>query len=258
MVYAGLDIGALWTKAVVVSDGKVLGWGIAPTGDDNTRAAEVTLAKALEGRALSRDCGAVLATGAGKGDVRIATDRANEVLCAARGIRALHPHACGVVDIGAESTRVIRLDAKGDIVDYAINDKCASGTGVFLDAMAKVMGVRVEDMGALSLESTADIDIASTCVVFAESEVISQVHRRTPKKDIIKGIHKSIAARVFGMVERTGLEDDNAAIGGLALNIGIISCLEGMMGKKLTVPEHPQIISALGAALIASEGGGSL
>lgn len=143
-------------------------------------------------------------------------------------------------------------------MEFAFNDKCAAGTGIFLDSMAGVLGVAVEKMGPLSLESTAAVSITSTCVVFAESEVVSQIHRQTPKRDILRGIHKSIAARVFGLVNRIGLQANAMAIGGLARNAGIIACLEEMMGCNIRVPENPQIVSALGAALIAGGKGKAL
>ena len=261
MLNAGLDIGTLWTKAVVLKDGEPVGFSLMPTGEDNAAAAESTLTQALEPvGATVTDLESVVATGAGKDKVPMATETATEVLCAARGIRFMHPSARGVIDMGGESTRVVKLDDRGNVAEFALNDKCAAGTGVFLDEMASVMGVKVEEMGPLSLESTADVNITSTCVVFAESEVVSQVARKTPTKDILRGIHRSIATRVFGLVGRIGMDRDpakadgqSAVIGGLARNVGIVSLLEEMMKEKLTVPENPQIVSALGAALIAWE-----
>jgi predicted CoA-substrate-specific enzyme activase len=176
------------------------------------------------------------------------------VLCAARGIARLHPGTCGVIDMGGESTRVVKLDEKGQVLEYALNDKCAAGTGIFLDAMARAMGVEVADMGPLSRKSTRDVEITSMCVAFAESEVVSLVHNRTPREDILRGIHKSIASRVLGMVTRVGLNGSQGrtmVIGGLAQNVGIVACLEDMMKQKLEVPENPRIVVALGAALIA-------
>jgi predicted CoA-substrate-specific enzyme activase len=253
MMYAGLDVGALWTKAVVLREGALAGWGVVPTGDSSRKAAEEALKEALKpiGAAIG-DLKGVAATGAGKKEVKLAAEQATEIMCAARGAAFLHPEARGVVDMGGESTRAVKLDETGGVVDYALNDKCAAGTGVFLDAMAKVMGVKVEDMGPLSLQSTADVAITSMCVAFAESEVVSQVHRQTPKKDILRGIHRSIATRVFGLVSRAGLEGGSLAIGGLALNPGIVACLEDLMKRKLIVPENPMIVCALGAALIAA------
>jgi predicted CoA-substrate-specific enzyme activase len=258
MITAGLDIGALTTKAVILKDGEIVGWTVAPTGDSSTQAAKDALESALEQAGLSRDdLAAIAATGAGKKEIDFAQQQPTDVICAAKGIRLLAPNIRGAIDMGGESTRVVKLDDAGKVVDFGLNDKCAAGTGVFLDAMGKVVGVEVDEMGPLSLESTTDINITSTCVVFAESEVVSQVHRQTSKKDILRVIHRSIATRIFGMVSRIGLDGDNMAIGGLAMNTGIVSCLEEMMNQKLAVPEHPQIVTALGAAIIAGERGGS-
>lgn len=252
MITAGLDVGALFTKAVVVSGKAIAGWALAPTGESIGATAEAALSQALSAGSVSRgSLEAIVATGAGKKEVPVGAQAA-EVLCAARGIRFLHPEAGGLLDLGGESTRVARLDERGAVLEFALNDKCAAGTGIFLDAMAQVLGVPVEQMGPLSLESSAAVSITSTCVVFAESEVVSQVHRQTPKKDILRGIHKSVAARVFGLANRIGLGADAMAIGGLARNAGIIACLEELMGQKICVPENPQIVCALGAALIAA------
>lgn len=257
MSYAGIDVGTLWTKAVVLKDTNIIGWSISLTGDSCNQAALETLDNALISCGTSiDDVSTVVATGAGKSDVTFAHDQANDIVCVARGIHVLHPDARGVIDMGGESTVVIKLDDKGQIVDYARNDKCAAGTGIFLDAMGKVMGVSVEEMGALSSRSMAEVSITSMCVVFAESEVVSQIHRQVPKEDIIKGIHRSIATRIFGLANRFELNGGTIAIGGLACNQGIISCLEEMMKKKLNTTENPQLVSALGAAIVASEKGG--
>lgn len=253
MITAGLDVGSLWTKAAVVRDGELIGWHIGETGGDTARAARDTLDAALTHAGLGRaDLRAIVATGAGKKEVGCAHGEAGEEVCAARGAAIFFSGIQGVIDMGGESTRVVKLDAEGHVLDLARNDKCASGTGIFLDAMAKVMGVTVEEMGPLSLESTADVSITSTCVAFAESEVVSQIHRQTPKEDILKGMHKSIASRIFGMVQRIDIgKGSNMAIGGLARNVGVVRCLEEMMADELQIPEQPQIVSATGAALIA-------
>jgi len=253
MIAAGLDIGSLWTKAVVLKDGTMAGWCVAPTGESTGESVEGALKEALKPLGASiGDVKVIVATGAGRKEISFAAADATEVLCAALGTAFLNPGARGVIDMGGESIRVVKLDEKGNVVEYALNDKCAAGTGVFLDAMAKALGVKVDEMGPLSLESTADVNITSICVAFAESEVVSLVHRQTPREDILKGIHKSIATRIFGMVRRIGLEGEKLAIGGLARNRGIISCLEDMVKDKITVPENPQIVSATGAALVAA------
>jgi len=258
MLHAGLDMGSLWTKAVVLADGEIAGWHVMPSGESSRDTATAALAAALAPlKAVLGDVASVAATGAGKGEATQAGQanrEATEVLCAARGLSHLHPEARGVIEIGGESTRVVRLDDQGGVLEFAKNDKCASGTGIFLDAMGKLMGVELGEMGPLSLTSTEDVQITSTCVVFAESEVVSQVHRQTPKQDILRGIHRSIAVRVHGLVNRLQLDGRTAmVIGGLALNSGILRCLEELMYTPLAVPDQPQIVTALGAALIASE-----
>lgn len=258
MLYAGVDIGSLWTKAVIVLCGRMHGYGITPTGADNDGAATAALEQALNACASPlRDPLTMAATGAGREDLRAAAHLVNEMLCAARGARALCPDAGAVIDLGAENTRVMRLDGAGGIVDYALNDRCASGTGVFLEAMSRVMNVPVEEMGPLSLTAAAGTNMTSTCVVFAESEVVSQVHRRIPREEILKGIHRSIASRISSLVNRVCPGEPLVAVGGLAKNSGIIAALAELTGSTLTVPDRPDLVPALGAALLAADRGGA-
>lgn len=254
MITAGIDIGSLYAKVVVVQDGAVVAWHQRPSGTDERCSGEELLREALRplGAAAS-DLACVAATGAGRSEVGVAREQVTEVLAAARGAHHLYPAAQGVVEMGGESTRAARFGADGGVLEFAINDKCASGTGVFLDAMAQLMGVTLEEMGPLSLTSTCDLVYSSTCVVFAESEVVSAIHRRTPRQDILRGIHRAIAQRVFGLVGRLGLGDGCVAAGGLARNPGIVACLEEFMQQRLIVPAQPQLVTALGAALVAAE-----
>ena len=257
MITAGVDVGSLATKVVVVRDGQMLSWSAGPTGESSNNTArrllDDALSKAGVAPAVVRH---IISTGAGKKEVSFTHGQVTEVICDAKGARLLYPAARGVLDLGAESTRAVKLDEKGKVVDFALNDKCAAGTGIFLDAMAKVMGVELDRIGQMSLQSTREVNITSTCVVFAESEVVSQVHSQTPKVDILKGIHKSIASRVYGMVSRISLGEHTVVVGGLARNVGVIACLEEMMKQKLIVPDNPHIVPALGAALIAAERAG--
>jgi len=256
VISAGVDVGALWLKAVLLKDGEIVGFQVAPTGLVAADTADRVLIDLCRRAGLPRDAlGAVVATGAGRAEIPFATDQASEVVSAARGAPFFHPGVKGVIDLGGESTRIVKLDDAGEVIEFTSNEKCASGTGIFLDAMAKVLGVPIEEMGPVSLESTADVSITSTCVAFAESEVVSQVHRQTPKKDILRGMHRSIASRVFGMVHRVSLQGPIMAIGGLALNIGVVRCLEELLKQTLIVPAQPQIVSATGAAIIASRRG---
>lgn len=252
MLNAGLDVGSLYTKAVVLDGQHVAGRSHILTGNSNSKAAESALREALSSlHASIGDLDQLVVTGAGRSGIEIAHEEATEVLCAARGAYFADPDARVVLDLGGESTRIVKLDDAGDVLDFAVNGRCAAGTGIFLDAMVKVMGISLEDAGPLSLKSTADINITSMCVVFAESEVVSQVHRQTPKEDIMAGIHRSIATRIFGLVNRLEPKGKKVAIGGLARNSGIIGALAQMLGETVVVPQDPQFVSALGAALIA-------
>jgi predicted CoA-substrate-specific enzyme activase len=190
----------------------------------------------------------------GKKEATFVAGQATEVMCDAKGAQYLFPQVRGIIDIGAESCRVIECDQKGNVVDFVLNDKCAAGTGIFLDSMAKALEVKPEEMGELSLKSMQDVNITSMCAVFAESEVVSLIHRKVDKVDILKGIHKSIASRICGLANRLRMEGEIAVLGGVAKNIGVITSLEEILRLKLAVPPNPQIVSALGAAFIAREG----
>ena len=258
MLYAGVDVGSLFTKAVVLKDGALVGWAVIETGESSREAAAQTLAEALAPVGATRgDLAGLVATGAGMREVGQGAKHCTGVIALARGVRYLAPDAAGAIDLGGESTHVVKLDAGGQVLEFARNDKCAAGTGIFLDAMASLMGVPVSEMGPRSLAAKGTVEVSSTCVVFAESEVVSAVHRQTPKEDILRGIHQSIASRVFGLASRVGLTPPALAVGGLALNTGILACLGSLAGAPFTVPPEPRIACALGAALLASEGRGT-
>jgi predicted CoA-substrate-specific enzyme activase len=159
------------------------------------------------------------------------------------------------IDIGAESCNVLKVNERGRINDWVNHDKCAAGTGVFLQQMAKIMQTPLKDMSRLSLNANSVPDITSTCAVFAESEVISHVHREppTPKEDIIAGIYYSVVSRIISLCKRIGIERDVAVTGGVARNSGLVRILEDELGFGVLVPEEPQLVAALGAAVVAQE-----
>jgi len=158
-----------------------------------------------------------------------------------------------VIDIGGQDSKAIKVGKNGRVVEFAMNDRCAAGTGRFLEVMAKALEVRLEDLGELSLKSRKKARISSICTVFAESEVISRISEGTPKVDIIAGIHEAIANRIFGMASRVRIEKDLVLTGGVAKNRGVVKALEEKVGFKILVPKEPQIVGALGAAVIARE-----
>jgi len=255
METAGIDIGSLNIKAVVLGDDGIISTGIGPSGDDVEDVARSVLKSAVSRAGLNHDSLPLVATGAGAKMVSLTPQQKAITTCLARGTCYLFPSVRLSIDMGAESTTVIKINNRGRIADWANHDKCASGTGLFLQQMARLMAMPIEEMSLLSLRSKDRADITSTCAVFAESEVISHVHRDppTPMEDIVAGIYFSVVSRIMALCKRIGIEKDIAVTGGVALNAGLVNILEQELGFKLLRPEAPQTVAALGAAIIARE-----
>jgi (R)-2-hydroxyacyl-CoA dehydratese activating ATPase len=254
MIVAGIDIGSITAETVLLRGEEILAAVILPTGANSRTAAERSLNAALGRAGLPR--GAVtkiVTTGYGRSSFPQATRMITEITCHARGAFFLYPPTRTVIDIGGQDSKVIRLDGQGRNVDFQMNDKCAAGTGRFLEVMARALEVRLEDLGELSNNASGTIKISSTCTVFAESEVVSLIADNQPKDVIIRGLHDSIADRVTGMIQRVGLEEAVTLTGGVGKNKGVIQALEERLKIKLLIPPEPQIIGALGAALIARD-----
>ena len=209
MYFAGIDVGALTTKAVTLKDEEVLSYVIVPTGADNKRAADKAMRNALSKAKLnSEDVKHIVATGYGRMLVPFAQKVVTEISCHAKGAYQLFSSARTVIDIGGQDSKVIRINSEGRLMDFVMNEKCAAGTGRFLEVMAHAMDVKLEELGELSLRTKNKTKINSTCTVFAESEVISNLARGASKIDVIAGIHDAIATRIQGMISRVGLERD--------------------------------------------------
>ena len=251
----GIDIGSLTIKAVVLGDEGILGTVIVPPNDEIEDGARAAIDKALGQANLSSDRMPMIATGIGSKLVPFIPQQKAMTMCLARGIHYMFPSVRMVIDMGAESTTVIKVNERGRLADWVNHDKCASGTGFFLQQMAKLMNISMSEMAQLSLQAHARADITSTCAVFAESEVISHVHRDppTPKEDIAAGIHFSVVSRVMSLCKRIGIVKDIAVTGGVALNEGLINIMEQELGFDVLKPKAPQIVAALGAAIIAGE-----
>ncbi|UCB43760.1 MAG: hypothetical protein JSV77_03695 [Dehalococcoidales bacterium] len=251
----GIDIGSLNIKAVVLEDEGISGTGVVPLDDDIEASARMAMEKALDQSELNLDGLPVLATGVGAKQISFTSQQKTITTCLARGIHHLYPSVRMVIDMGAESMTVVKLNERGRLADWANHDKCASGTGLFLQQMAKLMGITLDEMAQLSFQAHSRADITSTCAVFAESEVISHVHRDppTPMEDIAAGIYFSVVSRTISLCKRVGIEKDIAVTGGVALNDGLVSILEHELGFEVLKPEAPQIVAALGAAIIARE-----
>ena len=254
MITAGIDVGARNVKVVIMEDGNIISKSELLTGFDQHASAEEALKMALENGGISREkIVHITATGAGRKFVPFVDDEITEVGAAAKGVNFLYPSVRTVIDVGAEEGRAIKCDGKGKVVDFAINEKCAAGAGSFTEAMARALEVDVETLGKLSLEAKNEVPMNAQCAVFAESEVVSLVHAKTPKADISRAIHDAIASRISSMARRVSIEKDVALIGGMANNVGFVDSLHRDLNMDLIVPEDPEFVGALGAALAASE-----
>lgn len=256
MAVAGVDMGALATKVVILEGNRILAASTLVTGEVGEIEARRAMEEALKQAGLKmEDLKAVVSTGTGRKSIPFAQKQRTAMSCHAKGAYFLFPQARTVIDVGAESSTVIRLSADGKVEDSVGNDKCAAGTGVFLDAMSRMLRVPLEEMGEESLQATGTVSISSMCVIFAESEVISHVHKDppVPRNNILAGIHESIVDRLFGMTQRVGVVPGVVMTGGVSKNIGIVHSMEEKLGVKVLAPADPQIVGALGAALLAQQ-----
>ncbi len=201
----------------------------------------------------AKDVAHITAAGAGSEKaIPFVDDEVQETVASAKGAVWLFPSARTVIDIGSEASKVIWCDDKGNIVDFARNEKCAAGAGAFVEAIARALEVKVDEMGPLSSQAQNEIQLNATCAIFAESEMVSLIHSGTPKADIARSIHDAITTRIAIMVRRVGVRDDVVIIGGLAKNSGVVDSLRRLLGRTILVPAEPQIVTALGAALLAA------
>jgi (R)-2-hydroxyacyl-CoA dehydratese activating ATPase len=252
----GLDIGSLTTKVVILENGSVSLTMIAPSGDNPDLVAREILGKALNhGNPMVPENACIISTGIGGKSISFSMQQKALTTCLARGINFLFPSVRMVIDIGAESSSVVKLNERGRVKDSANQDKCAAGTGIFLQQMSKIIQVPLEEMAIVSQIVKAKADISSTCAVFAESEVISYVHRDppTPKADIIIGIYASVISRIMALCKRLGIEREIAVSGGVAINKGLVKVLENELGFAVLIPDKPQFVAAIGAAILAKE-----
>ncbi len=252
-ITAGVDIGAATAKTVIMADGKILSYAVIPTGDSVARAAEKVTRSALEQVALSMsDLGFVISTGYGRNGVAFANKAVTEIICHAKGVNFLIPAARTVIDIGGQDSKVIGVREDGTVRDFVMNDKCAAGTGRFLEVMAGVLGLAIEEMGPISLTSKEPCSVSSTCTIFAETEMVSLRADGRTREDLVAGIHRAVATRVAVMGRTVGYREQVVFTGGVAKNVGVKNALEAGIGLPIMIPEEPQIIGALGAALIAN------
>jgi (R)-2-hydroxyacyl-CoA dehydratese activating ATPase len=256
-IVAGIDVGSLTTKVLLMDStekGRILSFRIVRSGSAFRTAVESALEEALESAGLRlEDIRNAVSTGYGREIVDFSNSRVTEITCHARGAKYFFPDVHTVIDIGGQDSKVISIDDRGGVANFTMNDKCAAGTGRFLEVMASALDVEIGQLGELSAQSEKQVKVSSMCTVFAESEVISLLSKECSKADIAAAIHEAIARRISGMVSQVGLKERVVMVGGVAKNSGVVRSLERMLSTTFLIPPEPQINGALGAALIAAE-----
>lgn len=252
-MYLGIDVGSVSTDAVLIDDNnRICGYSIVKSGFDHKKAIEEAIKDVCRKTGIEQEeIARIVGTGYGRRNIPGICKAVTEISCHAMGTHYFNPQARSVIDIGGQDSKVIRLTDEGFVKTFIMNDKCAAGTGRFLEVMAHAMGVEVKKLGELSAKAKKQLAISSICTVFAESEVISRVAEGHPCEEIIAGIHKSIGERVIGMASSIGIEEPLALTGGVAKNSGVIQAISKRLGCTPFVPEEPQIVGAVGAAIFA-------
>lgn len=252
MLVAGIDIGAGNSKAVVLRSSEITGSSVIPTGHDMSKAASEVIRKTCNEANCSMDeLKCIVTTGWGRKAVPFATKVFTEILCQARGVNFLFPEVRTIIDIGAQDTKVIRTSDLGNVNNFVMNDKCAAGTGKFLDIMAKTLDIKIDEMGDFALKSTEPCHISSTCAVFAETEVVALLSQGRKREDVLNGIHRSVCSRTATLVRTVNYEECVVFTGGVSQNEAIKKILEDELKTPIVVPPEPEITCALGAALTA-------
>ena len=252
MLTLGIDIGSTTSKAAIIENGsKIVAKNIIPVGT-GTRGPEEVFKSVLDQLHIkSNEINRIVATGYGRMKFEHADRELSEISCHGKGVRFLIPDVRTIIDIGGQDAKVLQLNDKGLLENFIMNDKCAAGTGRFLDVMASVLDIDINDMGPRSLQADAPVSISSTCTVFAESEVISRLSNGENINNIIAGIHRSVAKKVGGLAIRLGYTDHVAMSGGAARNIGIVKAMEEELRCSIAVHPDCQLAGAIGAALFA-------
>ena len=251
--FTGIDIGSAYSKGVIIKDFEIVASLVIISGANYRTSAEVIRTELIKQVNLSQgDITNTVATGVGADNVYFASRSASDIVCTARGINSIFPHARTVIDVASQSSRVIRLSGEGRVVNFAVSEKCAGGSGRFIEVIANVLRIDLSEFGPLSAKSKTPITFSTGCAVFGESEAITRISEGVPKEDIAAGFNKALGSKISSLVKRLRLEEPCAICGGGALNIALVKTIEGELHTSLLVPPKPQLITALGAALIAT------
>ncbi len=257
MFVAGIDIGSRGSKAVIMEDNKVASSSICETGPESMQTAQFTISEALKGTGLSLgNMSYIVATGYGRVLVPFANANVSEISCHARGAHWYFPTVRTILDMGGQDCKAINCDENGRVTNFIMNDKCAGGTGRFLEVIADVLQVPLEEIGDLSLESREDVLFSTVCAVFAKSEALTMMRSGVPKSDILAGLHEAIAVRCLNLLKRIEISRDFTVTGGISKNAGMLAKIKNKVGLEPVLAPDPQIIGALGAALFARDKAG--
>lgn len=252
MITCGIDIGSRSIEVVLYDGAQILEASIADTGATPNENAMKTFNDLLNSTGVEKEkIRRILATGYGRNYFDGADRVASEILCHAAGVAYHFPSVHTVIDIGGQDSKMMQVGEDGKVLNFVMNDRCAAGTGKFIEMMAKTLNIPLENTGDAALETTETCEISSMCAVFAESEIIGLLHKGISRNVILRGVFKSISRRILGMAGKIGLQDDVVLTGGVALNKGVIDALKNETGSEIKVPANPQVTGALGAAIIA-------
>ncbi|AWI06003.1 acyl-CoA dehydratase activase [Clostridium drakei] len=251
----GIDSGSTSTNAVILNnDKKIVAYTVVRTGAKSSESAKRALDEVLKKAGLDREeLSLIVSTGYGRVSITFADKEVTEISCHGKGAHYINPKIRTIIDIGGQDSKVIKLNEKGEVIDFVMNDKCAAGTGRFLEMMARTLEIDIKDMGPESLKWKEDIKISSMCSVFAESEVISLIAQNKEKADIIHALNQSISSKTNALLGRVGRESEFMMTGGVAQNIGVVKALDERIGEKLFISDEPEIVGAIGAALFGFE-----
>ena len=250
----GIDIGSAFSKGLVMGEEEAMGSIVVPSGGDYRKTADTIKDYLLSKTGLqSKDIVYTIATGYGAKNVGFAQEMVTDITCHSKGIFHLCPTVRTVVDVGDLFSKAFRIDERGNLINFLLSGKCAGGSARILQIIAKVLQVRIEEIGDLSLRSSNRVDFNTGCAVFSETEAISRIAEGATKEDLLAGIHRALAAQIQGLAERVGLERDYALVGGGAMDEGLVKAVEEITGFDILVPEKPHMTAALGAAIIAKE-----
>jgi predicted CoA-substrate-specific enzyme activase len=250
--FMGIDIGSAYSKGVIIKDFQLVASHIIISGANYRKSADVIRTELIRKVNLTpNDIANTVATGSGADNVYFANQKASDIVCTARGINNVFPQARTVIDVASQSTKVIRLNEEGIVTNFTVSEKCAAGGGRFIEVIANVLRIDLSDFGPLAARSRTPITFSTGCAVFGESEVITRISEGIPKEDIAAGVNKALAGKISSLVKKLKLEEPCAICGGGALNTALVKTIESELNTNLLVPPHPQLITALGAAIIA-------